>query len=59
MQQAQSELDLSNEKHIIAVEKYKQNLNDLKNTHIEDKLQLEQLLEKTKKDHLTELENVG
>ncbi|KAL6448407.1 hypothetical protein ACFW04_000378 [Cataglyphis niger] len=59
LQQAQIELDLSNEKHIIAVEKYKQNLNDLKNTHMEDKLQLEQLLEKTKKDHLTELENIA
>ncbi|XP_070153196.1 putative leucine-rich repeat-containing protein DDB_G0290503 isoform X1 [Polyergus mexicanus] len=58
LQQAQTELDLSNEKHIITVEKYKQNLNDLKNIHIEDKLQLEQLLENTKKEHLIELENI-
>lgn len=58
MQQAQTELELSNEKHIIMVEKYKKNLNDVKNVHIEDNLQLQQLLNNTKEEYLKELENV-
>lgn len=58
MQQAQTELELSNEKHVIMVEKYKKNLNDVKNVHIEDKLQLEQLIKDTKEEYLKKLENV-
>lgn len=58
MQQAQTELDLSNEKHIIMIEKYKKNLNDVKNAHIKDKKQLEQLLNYTKEEYLKKLENV-
>lgn len=58
MQQAQTELDLSNEKHIIMIEKYKKNLNDVKNAHIKDKRQLEQLLKDSKEEYLKKLENV-
>jgi len=58
LQQAQTELELSNEKHVIMVEKYKKNLNDVKNVHIEDKLQLEQLIKDTKEEYLKKLENV-
>lgn len=58
LQEAQNELQLSNERHTIIIEKYKKDLNDMKNMHIEKTLKLEKVLEDAGKEYLQELENV-
>jgi len=59
---AQKELEFSEEKHNIAIEKYKKDLDDMKNLyeemHAEKTLILEQQLEDTKEKYLRDLENV-
>ncbi|XP_014470917.1 PREDICTED: hyaluronan mediated motility receptor-like isoform X2 [Dinoponera quadriceps] len=57
--EAQKELELSNSKHALMVEKYKKDLDDMRNQHAEEKSKLEQLLEDTKEEYLKELENVS
>lgn len=51
-------MELSNDKHAIMVEKYKKDLNDMKDQHTEEKLKLQQLLEDTKEEYSKQLENV-
>lgn len=58
MYEAQQELELSNDKHAVMVEKYKKDLNDMKDQHTEEKLKLQQLLEDTKEEYSKQLENV-
>jgi len=55
---AQKELEFSEEKHNITIEKYKKDLDDMKSLHAEEKLILEQQLEDTKEKYLRDLENV-
>lgn len=59
MRDAQKELESSNEKHNIVIEKYKKDLNKMKNVHAEEKLTLGQQLKDTEKEYLRELENVS
>lgn len=58
LQEAQNELQLSNERHTIIIEKYKKDLNDMKSMHTEKTLKLEKVLEDTAEEYLKELENV-
>ncbi|XP_011341570.2 hyaluronan mediated motility receptor isoform X1 [Ooceraea biroi] len=55
---AQKELESSNERHNIVIEKYKKDLDNIKNLHSEENLILEQQLKDTKETYLRELENV-
>lgn len=59
LRDAQKELESSNEKHNIVIEKYKKDLNKMKNLHAEEKLTLGQQLKDTEKEYLRELENVS
>ncbi|KAL0104068.1 hypothetical protein PUN28_017039 [Cardiocondyla obscurior] len=58
LQDAQKELKLSNERHTIMIEKYKKDLNDMTNMHMENTLKLEKVLEDTADEYLKELEIV-
>lgn len=58
LQEAQNELKLSNEKHIITIEKYKKDLNDMTNIYTNNTLKLEKVLEDAADEYLKELENV-
>ncbi|XP_020278208.1 myosin-2 heavy chain-like isoform X2 [Pseudomyrmex gracilis] len=58
LQETQQELKLSNERHTAMAEKYKKDLSDIKSTHAEEKLKLEQVLENTKEKYVKELENI-
>jgi len=55
---AQKELESSEEKHNITIEKYKKDLDDMKNLHVKEKLILEQQLKDVEEKYLRELENV-
>jgi hypothetical protein len=55
---AQKELEFSEEKHNITIEKYKKDLDDMKNLHAEKELILEQQLKDAKEKYLRDLENV-
>lgn len=59
MNDAQEELESSNKRHTIVIEKYKKDLNNMKNLHAEEKLILEQQLKDNKEKHLKELEDVS
>ncbi|KAH0956184.1 hypothetical protein HN011_002950 [Eciton burchellii] len=54
---AQKELEFSEEKHNITIEKYKKDLDDMKNLHAEKELILEQQLKDAKEKYLRDLEN--
>lgn len=58
LQDAQNELKFSNEKHTIMIEKYKKDLNDMTNMHMNNTLKLEKVLEDAADEYLKELENV-
>ncbi|XP_011698345.1 PREDICTED: hyaluronan mediated motility receptor-like isoform X2 [Wasmannia auropunctata] len=58
LQEAQNELELSNEKHTIIIEKYKKDIIDMVNTHTETTTKLEKVLEDAADEYLEELESV-
>lgn len=58
MHNAQKELESSNARHNFVFEKYKKDLDDMKNLHAKEKSILEQHLKDSKEEYLTELENV-
>ncbi|XP_077272103.1 uncharacterized protein LOC143902808 [Temnothorax americanus] len=57
LQEAQNELEVSNERHTIMIEKYKRDLNDMTNMHTKNTLKLEKVLEDAADEYLKELEN--
>lgn len=58
MVDAQNELKSSNEKHNLLIEKYKQDLYNMKNQYAEERSNLEQQLKDVKENYRRELENV-
>lgn len=58
LQEAQNELILSNERHNTMMEKYKKDFIDMTNTHTENKLKLEKVLEDAADEYLKEIKNV-
>ncbi|XP_018309470.1 hyaluronan mediated motility receptor isoform X2 [Mycetomoellerius zeteki] len=58
LQEAQNELILSNERHNTMMEKYKKDFIDMTNTHTENKLKLEKVLEDAADEYLKEIKNI-
>ncbi|XP_012229058.1 putative leucine-rich repeat-containing protein DDB_G0290503 isoform X2 [Linepithema humile] len=58
LQEIREQLEISNKNHTITVQNYEKDLKEALNTHAEEKLKLEQLLEDTKEEYLKELENI-
>ncbi|XP_012063941.1 PREDICTED: hyaluronan mediated motility receptor-like [Atta cephalotes] len=58
LQEAQNELKLSNERHNTMMEKYKKDFIDMTNTHAENKLKLEKVLEDAADEYFREIENI-
>ncbi|KYN19983.1 Laminin subunit alpha-1 [Trachymyrmex cornetzi] len=58
LHEAQNELKLSNERHNTMMEKYKKDFIDMTNTHTENKLKLEKVLEDAADEYFREIENI-